>query len=85
MPLTDQQRARLLQIFQQKLSQCTVCQVDSWQISDSIFTLQEFTNNPFFRKGGSVYPVVPVSCNNCGQVIFFNAIKLGLLDAQPLQ
>jgi len=84
MPLTAQQRDHLLQTFQQVMSgaysQCAICYAVDWQISDSIFGLPEFSDGILAESGGAFYPVVPVSCNTCGHVIFFNAIKLGLLD-----
>jgi len=84
MPLTEQQRDHLLQTFKRFWSgaygQCAVCYQVDWQISDSIFGLPEFSDGVFVGRGGAFYPVIPVSCNNCGYVMFFNAIKLGILD-----
>jgi hypothetical protein len=86
MALTKEQQDALLLAFRQSWSgrQCPICQTDSWEVSDSIFGLPEFSHGLLSGRGGAFYPVVPVNCNNCGYVIFFSAIKLGLFG-EPSQ
>ena len=83
MPLTPEQQARLRDAFGKiwpEHSRCPMCHSGTWQISDSIFSLPEYMGGLFPGRGGAIFPVIPISCGNCGYVIFFNAIQLGILD-----
>ena len=87
MALTDQQRERALQAFKQFWSasykNCPICSDITWEISDSIFGLSEYSAGLLSGRGGAFYPVLPVTCGNCGYVICFNAIKLGFFEGDP--
>lgn len=58
---------------------CSFCGNNTWNISSKIFELLEFNANGL-QLGGSVYPVVPITCNNCGNTLFINALVAGLLE-----
>jgi hypothetical protein len=58
-------------------SPCPMCRVTNWNVQDSIYQLPQF--NPIgMVVGGSLIPVIPVSCGNCGNTILVNAIKAGV-------
>jgi hypothetical protein len=84
MALTEKQRSRLLEALKQKwpvtVSACVICRANNWQVSDSVFELREYQSNVFGVGSGAIYPVIPVMCGTCGHVIFFNAIKLGVIE-----
>ncbi len=58
---------------------CSFCGNNTWNISSKIFELLEFDANGL-QLGGPVYPVVPITCNNCGNTLFINALVAGLLE-----
>lgn len=60
---------------------CPICQRREWSFSGTIHELREFHKGDFI-VGGSVFPVVPIVCNFCGYTLFFNALKLDLVE-QP--
>lgn len=58
---------------------CQLCNNNEWEISTKLFQLLEFDTNGLVL-GGDAYPVVPITCNHCGNTLFVNAIVAGLID-----
>ena len=61
-----------------KGAKCPMCGEGSWGVQDSVFQLTEFSQGNVIL-GGPVIPVIPVSCNNCGNTILVNAIQIGVV------
>jgi hypothetical protein len=59
---------------------CQMCGTNKWTVSDSIFELREYNQGDLVLGGSPLIPVVPVTCNNCGNTVFVNAITAGLID-----
>lgn len=77
-----------MEINQEKINQfiqgkftpvCAFCGNRRWNITSKVFQLMEFDLNGL-NLGGATYPVIPVTCNNCGNTLFINAIAAGLLE-----
>lgn len=64
---------------------CPMCGSNSWNVSDKIYELREFHGGNLVLGNGPIFPVVPVSCNNCGNSVFINAILSGAIDRQNVQ
>ena len=84
MRLTQQQQQDLI-VRLNKLSEkgvgCFVCHNTGWNIADTIFEFREFQGGNMVLGGDSrIYPVVPMTCMNCGNTIFLNAIQFGLVN-----
>lgn len=60
---------------------CPLCGTGNWQVVDKYFELREFNDGNLVLGGpnSSIIPVIPVSCNNCGNTVFINALTTGLL------
>lgn len=56
---------------------CPMCKSQSWTVSDKIFEMREFNGGNLVIGSGSIYPVIPVTCNNCGNSIMVNAVTSG--------
>src|SRR5437879_12622149 len=56
---------------------CFVCGTSDWQIGD-ISEIRVFSGGAL-NLGGSLYPVFPVTCNNCGNTLLINAVIAGLM------
>jgi hypothetical protein len=61
---------------------CPVCESNKWAISDKAAELREFSQGGFI-VGGPVYPLIVLTCGVCGHTLLFNAIKLGVVSAEP--
>jgi hypothetical protein len=77
MKLTHKQQEKLKKFLNEKWSEpcCTVCGKDTLEFSDTLFKLNEV--NPDGPLMGEM-PVIALVCNNCGNIILFNAIVLGV-------
>jgi len=64
---------------------CPMCGENSWTVSDTIYELREFQGGNVVIGGGPIYPIIPVSCNNCGNSIMVNAIQSGGIENPNVQ
>ena len=58
-------------------TKCDVCGHNSWTISEHLVMPVAFTPG-VFSIGGPTYPHVMVTCTNCSQTKFFNAVLMKL-------
>lgn len=61
---------------------CPMCGNRAWNVTeDKIFELREFNDGNLVvgGPGSSIYPVIPVTCGNCGNTIFVSALSTGLM------
>lgn len=59
---------------------CPLCKGREWNVSGEIFELREFNNGDLVIGGKSkIFPVIPVTCKNCGNTVFISALSTGLL------
>ena len=60
---------------------CPMCGGRAWNLSEKIFELREFNDGNFVLGGpnSSIMPVIPVTCDNCGNTIFINALSANLI------
>jgi len=58
---------------------CPMCNTANWNVSDRVFELREFQGGNLVI-GGSLVPVVPVTCANCGNTILVNAFVSGAIE-----
>jgi hypothetical protein len=83
--LTDEQKSKLVRFIEARwrgTRECAVCGTSKWDLNDRIFELREFHGGNLV-VGGQLIPVVNVTCSNCGNTIFINAIKAGVVESQP--
>lgn len=55
---------------------CPMCKKGPWNIPTKMFELNEFSENGLII-GGSSIPLIPIFCENCGNVILVNALISG--------
>jgi hypothetical protein len=81
MTLNTEGRARFQAHLQSFLrNPCSVCGTGNWQVEDSIFELREFmVEAP--QQQISVKPVLAMTCNSCGHVVFMSPLKAGIIGA----
>lgn len=60
---------------------CPMCHGREWNVTDKFFELREFNNGDLIIGGSNnaITPVIPVTCKNCGNTVFINALTTGLL------
>lgn len=58
--------------------ECECCGMKSWQMSNNVVS-PNTANNDSIAIGGLVFPQITVTCVNCGNTKYFNAIVLGII------
>jgi hypothetical protein len=85
MVLNPEGRARFQQHLQTTLRQpCSVCGTGNWQVEDAIFELREFVGGSVPTQG-SVKPLLAMTCNGCGHVVFMSPLKTGIISVPQQQ
>jgi len=59
---------------------CPMCGENSWTVSDTVYELREYHGGNVVFGSGPIYPIVPVSCNNCGNSVMISAIQSGAIE-----
>lgn len=84
--LTDAQRQQAMEWLNSKtslLGKCPLCGDRGWAILADFLKVTSFSASSLTGFGDVAYPCFGVICNNCGNTHFVNAIKAGLLGADP--
>lgn len=58
---------------------CPLCGEIHWRISDKVFQVMEYEHGGLIL-GGAAVPVLPLTCMNCGNTYFINALVADLID-----
>jgi ribosomal protein S27AE len=59
---------------------CPMCGTSNWNVSDNVYELREFQGGNLVLGNGPIIPIVPVTCVNCGNSIFVNALMSGAVE-----
>ena len=60
---------------------CPVCGSTGWSLLDRVMEIREFERGAL-STGGKLIPLVSITCSTCGHTLLFNAITLGVVEAQ---
>ncbi len=78
MQITEEQKNHVLmklnQFWQGKKA-CPICNTEKWNVSNKLFEVRELSVRR--EENTDICPVVPITCDMCGNMILFNAIHLG--------
>ena len=63
---------------------CPYCRGTEWNVEGKVFELREFNKGDMYIGGpnSSIVPVVPVTCNNCGNTVMVNALIAGVVEGK---
>lgn len=59
---------------------CPMCGENNWNIDKNIVTPLKVDKKAGVSIGKSIFPVVPVVCTNCGNVLFVNPLAVDSLE-----
>lgn len=57
---------------------CQVCGVTEYQVAPHLVSMPAFQNGVLYTKTG--IPAMMMMCGNCGNMLLFNAMAMGLLS-----
>jgi len=58
---------------------CPLCGNQEWNVNDLIVEAREFHNGDMVL-GGSIMPLVGITCRTCAHTMFLNALQLGFVN-----
>ena len=63
---------------------CPLCGGKAWDLTDKAFELREFNDGDIVLGGpnNAIIPLVPVTCQKCGNTVLINAIQAGLVGVE---
>jgi predicted nucleic-acid-binding Zn-ribbon protein len=82
--LTQEQAEILIRWLDQKIPQgliCSACGKDDWNLAPTISTTMVLGGTSIMI-GGTIQPLVTLTCKNCGHTVFFNALISGVMKAE---
>ena len=79
-PVVDQMIEHLRQTWGER--SCLWCQGDDWSVGDDVFELRKYAGGGLMVGGAPVVPVVPVTCNKCGNTVLINAIVGSVMSSE---
>lgn len=82
--MTDVKSDKIIQHLTKKWKGriCPMCGTGAWNVSDKVFELREFHDGNIVLGVGPIIPIIPVTCDNCGNVVLINAIVAGAVAPQ---
>jgi len=86
MKLDENQRKTVLEVLRKKAPKaptCSACHRQKWTVGDRVFQMPEY--GVAMAIGGPVVPVIPLTCINCGNTLFFNAMALGVVQPRRVE
>ena len=60
---------------------CPLCGNKDWTVSNQVFQALEYHENTLIANGATL-PIVPLTCVNCGNTYFINALIAKLIEPQ---
>ena len=84
MEITSENINKVIEQIAAKCSsrRCPMCGSNNWEVGNKVFELREFNygNLNIGGHGSAIIPVVPLTCNQCGNTQLLNAIMYGVVE-----
>lgn len=78
-----QKQAKALQWLDEKWlkdnRKCEICDNENWSLADELITQFSFSPSQI-QIGGKSFPLIILTCDNCGNTKFINAIVSKVVD-----
>lgn len=66
-------------------SSCSQCSTNQWDIGPPMELRGFHGGSLVIGGGGSLVPVLPITCLNCGNTLLVNAIVAGVVERDPAE
>ena len=84
MSLSEENKNKMFKFLDEKIPDmgaCPLCKKKQWSVSDTVWQLPEFLKEGLM-VGGTIFPVISITCNNCGNTYFLNAVVAGIVKSE---
>jgi len=61
---------------------CPMCHEGDWSVQDKVYELREYHGGDMVIGGSALIPVVPIICDNCGNIVLINGIIAGVVEGE---
>lgn len=58
---------------------CPICKHNQWNVNNLIIENREFQGGDLILGEGAIMPFVTLTCRECGNTMFLNALQLGFI------
>jgi hypothetical protein len=85
MELSQEEMTRVIKYLQRwESAKCAICKGDDWAVSSTVFALPEYTPpwKATYGYNETAFPVIPLTCKTCGNVLFVSAIAAGVVKGR---
>jgi len=65
---------------QWKTKVCPMCQKNNWNIGDHFVSTVNLSDNGGIQLGGSIMPLITMTCMNCGNTLFVNPLVIDAVN-----
>jgi hypothetical protein len=81
MELSPQLLGRVIEYLKKwKSAECAICGYDDWVVANTVFQFPEYAMGlPSVYTNTQVFPVIPLTCKTCGNVLLLSAIAAGVM------
>jgi predicted nucleic-acid-binding Zn-ribbon protein len=83
--MTEEEKKKISEAIQKKWVHntllCDICNSKAWEMSDELVVPLTFKSGGV-SVGGTAYPQVLITCTNCGNTRYFNAVVIGALKKE---
>lgn len=59
---------------------CPMCGRNNWNIDAEMMTMLGVGEDKSINLGGKIMPMVPIICNECGNVVLVNPLVINCVD-----
>lgn len=83
MELTDEQLQKIIDTITGYIPNglsCPVCGKSHWNLSNLVMEVKEYEKDENLIGEKRVTPFITLTCKNCSNTLFFNAIRLGIIE-----
>lgn len=82
MELSPEQLGQVIEYLKRwNTAVCAICQNDDWAVAATVFALPEYKlrRTAISTNIQAVFPIIPLTCKTCGNVLFLSAIAAGVV------
>jgi hypothetical protein len=82
MELSPEQLGQVIEYLKKwKAAECAICEHDDWAVASTVFVLPEYKplRAAVYSNIQAVFPVIPLTCKTCGNVLLLSAIAAGVV------
>lgn len=62
---------------------CPMCQKKARNLTEQLYELRPYSGGDIILGGVAIVPIIPVTCEGCGNTVLINAVTAGVFQQTP--